>query len=655
MRALGSEAHIARTVEVISSTDGEFGHLRSNAGDWQEQVAHDVPHISPLDKAVQSQRIKILPDAQSYRHINIEVGLYLAVPVHNRRVGGIVQEEKSLIQSDTLRVQVASHHKYNADSAFLLVLTSDSTKECVQAIKGFIETDLKMQVDEWNISLYGGLQFAAEEDQAQSMDVIVLYQGKTIIFLGEKFEFFGEQNRNVAEFCDVRVLAEACGHGTTCLFLGSSQEKSLDSLFRNLAFPIRSQMTDAAKGMKESQKFFSKQAFIDSIVQSKLGDLPQIHLSAVPMPGRWYRLGNSNPRSEAKKLAGYLLQRLPQERFLIAPAKGMGISRQGADVQHAAGNKEASRDSRKKHSTKDRGALIILHGCPHEVSAIATEPSLAEYPKFFKPSSHYLPHFDALMLVRSLPFSHRIEILWDLSIPKGAALDGQLSDEAILCVFFSVLIEVDREMQIFLSRSTWPNRITFPKDPQSNRAFAQRHLPVLSRLLQPPEDPCPITPPQQIAEILQYAEASTLPQKKRHIARTTLMPFAQRRRQTRQFLRSLFDSVLLQRSSYTKEDCSKLHREVKALHSYTDGQKRKTSTLILNRVGGFTRRTDHQHRMAHCTASTVVPRTTYCSASQWDERLNSIERDRALIIKETLHAREIWGRMIVDAPSGDED
>jgi hypothetical protein len=210
-------------------------------------------------------------------------------------------------------------------------------------------------------------------------------------------------------------------------------------------------------------------------------------------------------------------------------------------------------------------------------------------------------------------------------------------------------------MQIFLSRSTWPNRITFPKDPQSSLAFAQTHLPILSRLLQPPKDTCPIRPPQQLVEIPQYAEASTLPQKKRHIARTTLMPFAQRRRHTRQFLKSLFDSVLLERSSYTKDDCSKLLREAKALHSYTDGQKRKTSTLILNRVCEFTQRTDHQHRMAHCTASTVVPRTTYCSTSQWDERLDSIEKARALIQKETLHAREKLGRMILDAPRGDED
>lgn len=141
--------------------------------------------------------------------------MYLADPLHNLRVGGIVPEERSLIQSETLRVQVASHHKYNAGSSFLLVMTSDSTQECVQAIEGFIETNLKIHVDEWKILHNGGLQYATEEDHDQLTDVIVPYQGKTIIFLWENLENFGMQNRNVAE---------ACGHGTTCLCLRSSQE-----------------------------------------------------------------------------------------------------------------------------------------------------------------------------------------------------------------------------------------------------------------------------------------------------------------------------------------------------------------------------------------------------------------------------------------------
>lgn len=197
--------------------------------------------------------------------------------------------------------------------------------------------------------------------------------------------------------------------------------------------------------------------------------------------------------------------------------------------------------------------------------------------------------FGALMLVRSRPFSQRIEIL------RVPAFDGQLSVEVILWVFFLVLIEVDHEMKIFLSRSTWLNRRIFPEDPQSSRTLARRHLPVLSRLLEPPEDIYPIRQPAQIVEILQHAEASTLPQKKSHIAWTTPMPFAQRRHQTVQSLKSLFGFVLIQRSSYTMEDCSRLDREAKALHSYTNGQGCKMSILVLNRVGGPTQRADHQH------------------------------------------------------------
>ena len=77
--------------------------------------------------------------------------------------------------------------------------------------------------------------------------------------------------------------------------------------------------------------------------------------------------------------------------------------------------------------------------------------------------------------------------------------------------------------------------------------------------------------------------------------------------------------------------------------------------MILKHVGEFTKKTEHQYREGHRTASTVVPRTEYCTAQQWNARLNAIETSRTQIAQETRSAQQALGRMILDAPSQDED
>lgn len=122
------------------------------------------------------------------------------------------------------------------------------------------------------------------------------------------------------------------------------------------------------------------------------------------------------------------------------------------------------------------------------MSAISMESSPAEHPSLPVSSSNRLPHVDALMLIRNFPISLRIELLWAISVPIGADLDGQLSDKAIVCKYSSQQSSKSTApMQALLSRSTWPNRINLPKGPRSSHAFAKGHSPVLRRLLRPPE------------------------------------------------------------------------------------------------------------------------------------------------------------------------
>lgn len=644
---MGLSTRSTRNVEVMITFDGGFGSLRRDTNEWEDQVTHNVPRIEPLDGSSLSQRIYILPNAQSYEHVDVVIGLYLADPIHNDAAIDTGALENSLIQHVISRVQIAGHHKYDAKSTFLLVTTCESTRPRVQAIQNFVKDDLKMQMDEWNISLYGGLQYEAEDDQDQPLDVITKYRGKSIIFLGGEFEHLGKRDCSIAEFCDARILSEASTDGTCYLFLESSDDKNLEDLLRRLVLPIPMSTAELAARLNQSQKFESRKDLIESIKQGKSFGSSEIQVYALPVEGRWYRLGNANPASEAKKLARHLRQHLPQEIFLIAPGEEIRAPRLDVQPQQATKAEQLRKRLWTKQSKVDQGGLAVLHGNSHEISAIGTEPGFPTQANNLTSTANSLPPFDALMVVQSLPISERIGMLWSSPTTSTA------SKEAMDCVGFALLIAVNLEIQTFLHNAKWPNRLSFPKGSDASDAFIRIHLPILAKTLQHPQASNPTKPPQQVIEVLQYAEASCHPQKKRQITAATLMPLAQRRTQLLKLLKSTFTSFL-HHQSYSEDDIAEFHVDAKSLHSYSDSQTRSTSKVILKHVGAFTKKTEHQYKEGHRTASGVVPRTEYCSTQQWHERLSAIETSRVRIAEETRNARQKLGRMTWDAPREDE-
>ena len=612
-------------------------------------MIYDVPSIEPLDSSLQSQRIRILPDAQSYRHVDIYIGLYLEDPIPEATINRDRIAEKSLVQQMILRIQIASHHRYDANSSFLLVTSCTSTESRVRTIQRFIREDLKLELDEWNVSLYGGFQYPVEENQDQPVDVTVAYHGKSIIFLGERFEFFGTTNRTIAEFCDIRALSEAIIKGTCCIFLGSSNDTQLKVLLRRLVFPLPMAMRELAEGMSESQKFNSKKDMLHSLEQSKLLDAAEFKVYAVPLKGRWYRLGKENPAAESRRLARYLRRRLPQERFLVAPAEDIEIFKPGVDHQQTAGQGGLRKLLRKKQSETARRGLAVLHGASHGMSAMASEPCKIPYASMSNASLPNLPPFEALLLVQSLPIAKRLDLLWELPSNDDPRMAVQISEDATKCLFFSILFAVDFEIRAFLSRAKWPNSISIPKKREAALAFIGVHLPILSRLLRHPQASHITRPPERIVEILQYAEACCLPQKKRHIVRATVMPLCQRRTELRKCLQSILNNFL-QNKSYTKKEVANFRNAAGALHSYTDRERRDTLKVLLKQVSEFTKKTEHQHRFGQCTSSTVVPRTTYCTAQEWHDQLQAIDTARDRMREESRSAREKLSRMILDVP-----
>ena len=613
-----------RTVEICSSFPADCGALLCPTNEWANEVTHDVENAAPRTATVLSQTIRIGRNADDHRHVDIWMGVYLEDPIHEDAQYVEAEVGRNLIQQVNLRIQISSLYNYSPQSSFLLVTSSESTRSRVRAIQNFINDNLQKQVDIWNTCLYGGFEQQLDEDEDLPTNVILRYHGKSVVFLGEPFEFFGAGRKSIAELCDPLILAKACAHNTSYLFLGSSGTPALQNLLKMVVFPMPYSTANLSRSIPDSNKFDSREDLIESVKQNRILGDRELHVYTLPMKEKRFGLLKVSPNSGAAKFARYLRQGLPQERFLVAPVEE-AINSTGS----SPGNDPQDDTSGEKHN---QPRLAILHGCSHELSAIATEPRTA--------TSHHLDSFERFMLIRALPVSTRIDILWTSS-------PGPAYSEAYQYTYFSILTEINLEIQIFLHRSIWPNKIKPSKDPQSRKNFLRLHLPIFFKLLQHPSALNPSTPPEHILYLLQYAEASCMPQKKRHILRNTLMPRLQRRTHLLHILYSTI-SAFLAHKSYDKQGISTFHAEAKALHSNFHSEKRHTEKVILSQVSEVTKRSLHQYEKGHRTASTVVPRSMYCSAQQWRHRWQGVEDARERVRKETERAREQLGRMILD-------
>ncbi len=612
-----------RTVEVCSSFPADCGTLLCPRDEWANEVTHDVANAASTTATALSQTIRIGRNVDNYRHVNIWMGVYLEDPIHGNTQEGEAEVGRNLIQQVNLRIQISSLYNYNPQSSFLLVTSSESTRSRVQAIQNFINDNLEKQLDVWNICLYGGFEQLVDAGEGFSMNVLSRYHGKSIIFLGDSFKFVGAgQKVDIAELCDPRILAKGSAQDTSYLFLGSSGRPALQKLLERVVFSMPYSTADLSKSLPDSNMFDSKEDLIESVKQNKFVSDTGIHVYTVQIEKRWYR---GSPHSEAAKLTRYLRQQFPQERFLVAPV-AEGISSSGA----SPGNDLQDNTSRKSHS---RSKLAILHGCP--ISAIATEPRTA--------TSHHLDSFEKFMLIRALPASKRNDILWTSPATGPVHAEDEYSTSAFEYIYLSLLTDINLEIQAFLHKSRWPNRIKSPQDAQGMNHFLRLHLPILFNLLQHPSAVNQSTPPEAVLTLLQHAEAACLPQKKRHI----LLPVLHRRIHLRHILRSKISSFLAHKS-YDKKAISTFYATPKSLHSNLHSKKRHTGKVILRQISEATRKSTHQYEKGHQTASTVVPRSMYCSEQEWQNRWQEVADARARVREETKRAMGQLGKMILD-------
>ncbi|OCL06100.1 hypothetical protein AOQ84DRAFT_366097, partial [Glonium stellatum] len=343
---VGSGAPIPRTVEVEILIPGDYGALL-------------------------------------YQHVVIQLDLYISDPLQTPLEEGNDEAEEilTLIHRVEITTQVSNEYNYNPRSEFLLVTNSVTSRQRSHLIEQFIREDLKMELDTWNVGLYGGLQLRPGEGQLVGETVLESYHGKTVLFLGNKFDFFTHGSHNVAELCDPRWLAEAISNGTNCLFLECSDFKTYEELLTAVAFANHHQMSTLDEVLPESQKFNDVDEMVKAIAQQKqFGHLGYTQYT-IPVKKRWQQFGKANPEAEAKRILKYLQKQLPQERCLVSfrPAgadKGGGDSSSMSQIDVATDKlPEFGISERKRQNFEaDYSSVVVSIGAAPHISLTAIEP-----------------------------------------------------------------------------------------------------------------------------------------------------------------------------------------------------------------------------------------------------------------------------------------
>lgn len=161
--------------------------------------------------------IDIHADAKPYQWCHALIQLQLTPPdgVHN---------EPATIQNFDLPIQVSNIYKYNDDADLLLVTNLGTTAEEVALWRQLVEEKFGLSMDLWNVSLTGQMEIISAGERES---LFQKYAGKTIIVLGNKFQYFGQGMRTTLDITSRGPVSSAIVDGT-CISIPGYQVDDTD-------------------------------------------------------------------------------------------------------------------------------------------------------------------------------------------------------------------------------------------------------------------------------------------------------------------------------------------------------------------------------------------------------------------------------------------
>ncbi|RDW66553.1 hypothetical protein BP6252_10188 [Coleophoma cylindrospora] len=616
VKSFGGELISPRSAEKRMSIPPQVGSLRSPSNSWANDIVQTIGQVKPSETFRLSQSSSIALNAPDHYQAVIQVELYISAP------GAVTASRKQrFVQSSNISFQVSASYQFDDRAEILVVTNSETQQGQFNAIRTFIQDDLGLKMNTWNVSLYGGMSIVNRNNEKPEDEENILkrYRGKTVILLGNTFTHFGSDKKVTLDLCHSSVVAEECCAGSSYVVLGATQG-SCSEWLQDSVFPVSHIVSNLNKLHGESVAFDNKAELAESVGQQRDFGSPALQAYKVNSKSRWF-LGSRKltAKWQAKKIWSYLNTHFPQERFWICPIWSQNGRGEGP------------------------GYVAIWHGLPLNTRLFATEPKRMQN----VPGGTFQLHpMDSYSIVRSLPFARRLDLLCSSKSEgqSASSVDSKgsdmLSHKILNLLQFSLEEDLVREVEDFVGRRSPLNLVDLTRTTPYNEFHVQ--FPYLELVLQQVEDD-PSQPTDRMLDLLRCAKAASFSQTKREIARS-ITPFTQRRAQLRRYLEKRI-SASFQKKSYSPTEVKQFQRSVRALYSRYDSNKRNVSRIVEARNSKAVQCSTHEYRNALLTTRKSMPESKLCTEQEWNKQHLKLRASRVAIQQDLGSARERLANM----------
>ncbi|KAI2625607.1 hypothetical protein GGR54DRAFT_653997 [Hypoxylon sp. NC1633] len=628
-RTIGPHGDNSRPVEIDISFPEAFGELLSESDQWEDAVTMSPSTIRSRAGLVLKQQLRVHNNAQSYQHVTAVVKLYLGKPT-DIRSNSLVDESDDRVDVHPVHIveiimQVSDLYHNHPGASFLLVTNSEIGRERSDSIRRFINNSLGMEIDTWNLSLYAGLDQGSHDSDAV-WNVLSRYYGRTIMFLGNQFDFFGQGTKTIFDVCDPEGIITAAGNDTNFLFLDTQDFKPHEKLISEVVFGSNKSVSDIRASINQSHRFGSIRDFATAITQQKQHSSLSHGRYIITLSKKWYQVGTSKPETLAKNVAEKLQRMLPTNRFLVT-----------ADRPDSREDPEVCPD------------VIVTMGVPYHNSMASLERAAASDLAADMSPTDGIPAAEAYMIVEAIPLHRRADLLWVTAagLPSDGDHDLALRSEfAAEALTTSLIQTTHHEVERLLDKAPWPDKL-LPSNP-SKHSFEEvkflfaSHLPALHAILFHPQALKPATVFNSNAQlVLRYALAATQPQSKRQVAAQALATTQHRRRRTHDLLKAGI-AMLFQKKNFEEIRVRNFFSSADKAHASTD---RDTSAAVLRMVARLTNQSEHAVLKGKQDAAGLLRGSVYLRPGDWNDRVAAVKERSERVAEEGSAAREVLRRM----------
>jgi hypothetical protein len=364
------------------------------------EVLDLLDFLDPDGEVTITQTFEVPTLAIPFRHSRLKLELLVAEPR---------QDENYPLRSVAfydLEMQLSIGYKFNPLSSFLLVINSAMPTSVIDQMTKFIQHDLQLQVDIFNLSLYGSFI-----DPLTKENVLSAYVGKSIVIVANQFPYFQSGLRFPFQLLNPRLVCSLAKGGTKILLSGQALDANLDFTFLNWSSYVilppypREATTEPQAGSVHGKPF---KGFIKALALRNAEKVKDPVLQTHTFPRKRRLLKGDTMLLDLAMADKTLKQHFPLSRYTIA---------------------RESTDGTKK----ELGRIVVSEGLPQSAEILA---SLTPHDASGEELTMYHQH----MFVACLPFAMRASMFWNMvgmASPVGA-IQSRLIDLKVSVLFSTV-------------------------------------------------------------------------------------------------------------------------------------------------------------------------------------------------------------------------